>query len=461
MKNTKIPHDSCAKTKSRMKRTAPALTVILLAVLGASAINAQELPDLTSISKKAPDGLREKTQTKRSALFYIARPTQNGVAVEVGFFFGEKGLAVCHLRPFCRKEELKFHLADKHKTPLKAPTVVATFPKEELALIKFADKPKGATSLSISTEATPVGSWIAVLSPEVASDLVLGPILSHRTTAINYEMKNPEAPAKQFSFATGRGPRQNAALFRGAPLLNLRGEVVALYHSPLPLPIQTFRLATPTQGLSDRIAGAVKKGERLDTPLRAEDHGFDPVEFTDEWQELQIPLHKRNIDFAKADQLVRDLVEKFPNSFLVQQKQFTIENMKLRSSSANPTKFVELAKGLKHLAKDHAAAEAFYLVCLGDALFAAGKIEEATAALKKADKLYPAGGSAGTLAHMYAKKGNWEQAEYYYRRIILLTPERIAFWDDLQTVLISRGKMKEADEVSDRVFLLEDFYRSR
>jgi hypothetical protein len=466
MKNTELPHDRYLKISCSIRRIAPALIAIVVAVVGAPAIDAQELPDFASIPKKAPEGLLEKAQTKRSALFFIVSLTQKGPAFESGFFLGEKGLAVCPLRPFCRKAALKFHLADKNRTPLKAPFVVAVFPKEELALVKFDDKPKSAASLSISTEATPVGSWIAVLSPEftpdlVTPDLVLGPILSHRSASINFEMRFPGAAPKQFSFAAGRGPRQEAALFIGAPLLNLRGEVVAVNHSAVPLPVQTFRLATPTLGLSDRIAEAVKKGERLDIPLRAEHHGFDPVEFSDEWMELQILLGKGDPDLDKAHRDVTDIVEKSPNSFLAQQLEYTIEIRKQTSGSGNPTKLVELAKGLKHLAKDHSAAEAFYLSCLGDALFTAGKVEEATAALKKADKLYPAGGAGGTLAQIFTKKGNLAEAEHYYRSILLLTPERIAFWDDLEAVLFARGKMKESSEISDRVFLLEDFYRSR
>lgn len=466
MRNTETTCSRLPKARICIRRTIPALTAVLVAAFCSSTINAQKLPDFAGIPKKEPEGLLEEAQTKRSALFFIVRPMQRGTAVEVGFFVGEDGLAMCPLRPFCRKDDVKFHLGDKSRALLKAPTVIAVFPKKELALVKFDKKPKDAASLSISTETTPVGSWIAVLAPETTPDratpdLVAGPILSHRTASINFEMRFPGAAPKQFSYATGRGPRQEAALFKGAPLVNQRGEVVAVNHSALPLPIQTFRLATPTLGLSDSIAGAAEKGERFDIPLRAEQHGFDPVEFIEEWIELQVHLGQMNPDLDKAHQDIKNILEKFPDSFQAQQLEYTIEVRKLTSGSGDPSRLIELAKGLKHLAKDHSAAEAFYLSCLGDALYTTGKLEEATAVLIKADKLYPAGGSGGTLAQIFEKKGNWAEAERYYRSIILLTPERIAFWDDLQGVLLNSGKSKEASDISDRVFLLEDFYRSR
>jgi hypothetical protein len=54
-----------------------------------------------------------------------------------------------------------------------------------------------------------------------------------------------------------------------------------------------------------------------------------------------------------------------------------------------------------------------------------------------------------------------EQAENYWRQATTLNPERISYWERYQGILAARQKRKEADAAQERVYLLEDLYRSR
>jgi tetratricopeptide (TPR) repeat protein len=446
-------------TRSSFRTTRTLAAVLVAGLLAPPIVAEADGPDWAKITRKAPEGLLKVAQTKRPALFFIAQPTPALMSSDIGFFLDEKGLALCPLPPLCRKGATTFHLGNEDRTKLKTPVVLAVFPKVELALIKFDRKPKSAASLSISKEATSVGTWVALLSLEVDPDPVLGPILSYRTTSIDWEMKSPDSPAKQFSFATGRAPRQNERVFvKGAPLLNLRGEVVAVFQGSQPLQIQTLRLATPTTGLPERIAGAVKKDGRLNFPLRAEHHGLDPAEFSDEYDALQGVLMARDQDPAKARISAKALLKKYPESFLARKHEFQVARMGLQSEAVSPKELIELVKGLEPPGKAHPAEQAIYLNSLGEALFATGQIEKAIATLKQSDELHPAGMACGTLAGIFQRKGQLQEAEAYYRRAAALTPERMGYWYEILTVLTGRGKSKEISEIYDRTSLLEDLY---
>jgi predicted Zn-dependent protease len=91
----------------------------------------------------------------------------------------------------------------------------------------------------------------------------------------------------------------------------------------------------------------------------------------------------------------------------------------------------------------------------------ANRADEAIAPLQKADELWPQTMACMSLAIIFDRKGQLDEAERYWKRATSLDQERIEWWKKLELVLSGRLKFKEASDASDRARFLEELYRSR
>ncbi len=257
----------------------------------------------------------------------------------------------------------------------------------------------------------------------------------------------------------GNNPSYAPTLTPGAPIINGQGEVVAAFSGSQPMPGQTLRLANPLAGFPAQIDEAVKKENRRKLPLPIVDSGLDPVIFSDTYLLMRGSALAGDLEQERS--LARKVLEEFSDSRVAKSHEFGAAAQQVIAGSSNPDDLWDLAKRSQPPAAASPADQAAYHERLGQALVHAGRIEEAIAALRKSNELDPWALACMTLAVIHENSRDLEQAEGYWRQATLMNPERISYWDRYQGVLAARQKWKEADAAQDRVYLLEDLYRSR
>jgi hypothetical protein len=442
-----------------MRKSRPLMAAALSLVMATEG-RSQEPP--AAITAEVPAGLLESATKLRPALFFSLLPLGDKVVPHVGFFIDDKGLALCPLWPLHAKPIPAFRTGEGKSEVLKSPAVLEVFPEQMLALVKFDHKP--AASLTLAREPAAVGTWVAVVPSGftgggMLSGSAAGPIMAHRITHNVSTTHPPRPPQKEFSIAIGNGPTYQRLLRPGSPMINGRGEVVAAFGGSQSMPGQTLQLALPLGGFPARIEEAIRKGERLKPPLAVEDLGLDPAVLSEEYRLMGASGAVG--DTAKARQLARDLVGKFPNSMTARLNEFGYASREVSAGRARAEELVDLAKRSPPQESATALDQAAYHEQLGQALMQAGRPDEAMVSLRKSQELDSRAMACIALAPLYEKAGDLAKAEDCWREATTLDAERIAFWDHFQRILSARGKLKEAAAAQERVFLLEDLYRSR
>jgi hypothetical protein len=327
--------------------------------------------------------------------------------------------------------------------------------------VKFDHRPQAW--LTITRETPGIGTWVAVVPSGFTGggplpEAVSGPIVAHRITSGS--ITHPPRPShKQFSLAMGNNPSYAPTLTPGAPIINGRGEVVAAFSGSQPMPGQTLRLANPLAEFPAQIDASVKKGNHRKLPLAIVDSGLDPVIFNDTFRLMRGSAMARDLEQERS--LARKALEEFPDSRVARSHEFGVAAQQVIAGSSNPDELLDLAKNSQPPASASPADQAAYYERLGQALVHAGRTEEAIAALRKSNDLDQWALACMTLAVIHESRRELELAEDYWRQATLMNPERISYWDRYQGVLAARKKWKEADAAQDRVYLLEDLYRSR
>ena len=425
----------------------------------AMAGRAEEAP--VEFTTEEPAGLTVAATKLRSALFFTKTEAGKKVFGHVGFFINEDGLALYPLEPLCAETTPIFRTAEAPQSALKPPVVLEVFPDQALALVKFDHRPQAW--LTIARETPRIGTWVAVVPSGFTGggplpEAVSGPIVAHRIASGS--ITHPPRPShKQFSIAMGNNPSYGPTLTFGAPIINGRGEVVAAFSGSQPMPGQTLRMANPLAEFPARIDEAVKKGNRRKLPLPIVDSGLDPAIFSKTYRLMGGSAMAG--DLAQERSLAGKLLEEFPDSRVAKSHEFGVAAQQVIAGSANPDELLDLAKRSQPPASASPADQAAYYERLGQALVHAGRTEEAIAALRKSNELDQWALACMTLAVIHGNRSEWELAEGYWRQATILNPERISYWDRYQGVLAARKKWKEADAAQDRVYLLEDLYRTR
>jgi hypothetical protein len=443
----------------RHARAPRPLVAAALALVLTMAGGSQE--PLPAIPTEEPAGLTEAATKLRSALFFTKTEVGKKVIGHAGFFISEDGLALYPLDPLCAETPPIFRTVEFRGAAFKPPVVLEVFPDQALALVKFDHRPQAW--LTLAKETPGIGTWVAVVPSGFTGGgplpgAVAGPIVAHRIA--HGSMTHPPRPShKQFSIAMGKNPSYVPTLTSGAPIINRRGEVVATFGGSQSMPGQTLRLANPLAGFPEQIDEAVKKGNRRELPLPIVDSGLDPALFSNTY--YLMGGSSMAGDLAQARSHARKLLEEFPDSRVAKIQEFSVAVEQVVDGSSNPYELLDLAKRSQAPASASPADQAAYHERLGQALAHAGRIEEAIKALRKSHELDPWALACMTLAVIHGDRGELEQAEDYWRQATILDPERIQYWDRYQAVLAARQKWKEADAAQERVYLLEELYRSR
>jgi hypothetical protein len=410
-----------------------------------------EEPNWANVKRDAPPELIKMANSKRAAVFYTMQIVGKGAGLAFfGFFISGDGLALCPLEVLCWKEAPRFRAGSHGEVALKTPVVLAIFEEEGLALVKFAYKPE--LSLTLSDELAKLGTWVAILAPPMAPESVTGPILAHRGYTFHSKLRVQRQPKKHYSIAAPSKASFGSSVAQGGPIVDAEGEVVGIYSASVQMPSQTFAMAHPSVGLPARIEEAVKKGSHAKVPIPMEDQPFDPVIYNKEYMDGS--MAETAMDFVKARKCAKDVVAKFPDSRYAK----FWEYMMVGSWGLEPEIQPKLLEGLKVPEDAPAWERGIYQFFLGSSLLAEGKTDEAILALRKSDELYPEGMACGTLVTLCQRAGQLKEAELYARKATKFAPDRIDYWDALRKILEAEGKYKEADGLTDRIYLLEHLY---
>ncbi|MFK7851673.1 MAG: tetratricopeptide repeat protein [Akkermansiaceae bacterium] len=408
--------------------------------------------DWAKVGKKAPEGLLEVADSKRSALFYANRPIDqktDGSAVPfLGFFISADGLAICALETLCWKEVPTFKTGEGKK--LGVPKLLGIFEEEEWGLVKFSHRPE--VFLGFAEAPVPLGTWVAYVAPSFVDQLVAGPVMAHRRANFQSKLKVQRKPPKLLSIAATRLANEGAGIVQGAPVIDGEGRVVAVHSFKLKLPMQTLALAVPAAGMAERIEEALKKDFDIKVPIPIEDQPFDPVIYSESY--LKGNEAQGLNDYVAARKFADQTVEEFPDSEVARNWRLNLVGV----SMFEPEEFAKLVAEVKLPEDSPAWKRGIYHFQLGGALQTAGNVKGAMASYLKSDELYPDGMACGTLPRYYQALNQPKEAEKFARRATEYEPERIIYWEELQKILYRLGKFDEADEIQDRVYLLEDLY---
>jgi tetratricopeptide (TPR) repeat protein len=189
------------------------------------------------------------------------------------------------------------------------------------------------------------------------------------------------------------------------------------------------------------------------------DSGLDPAIFSKTYRLMGGSAMAG--DLTQERSLARKLHAEFPDSRVAKSHEFGVAAQQVIAGIANANELLELAKRSQPPASASPADQAAYHERLGQALVHAGRTEAAIEALRKSNELDQWALACMTLAVIHENRRELEQAENYWRQATTLNPERISYWERYQVVLAAREKWKEAEAAQERVYLLEDLYRSR
>lgn len=428
-------------------------------ILSSIPIAAQEQPPRQEAWKPPfaiqamPDGLPALASTKQPAVFSINLALPDGTgSMNKGFFMDRNGLALCPLLYLCLKAPLRFDASDG--TILAAPKVQAVFPDRRLALVKFAHKPKAW--LELADKRPPVGTWVALVSTLRDPAPLTGPVLAYRLGSTRDETTKPST---QFSFAMGRGPALARVFAGGVPLMDDAGRAVGVFAGSQPLSAQTLHFASPLDGLGKVIDAALKKPLDLKIPIPGEHHSYEPVRLDPLW-DLADQAEMAG-DYALALKRIRTLMTRSPESRTLPVVEWNL-NLKHAVDSSNDS-LLEAVRRTEPPADADASDRAAYLCRLGEAYCRAGNIAAAMETTRKAFELAPETSDCcgANLAWLHLQRGELAAAESLYRKVIALVPERIDYLEGLQKVLNAKGDWQQADELTPRIYQLEELYRSR
>lgn len=433
---------------------------VSLACLLAPTARAQDAPAWAGTAKTAPQGLLERAQSKRAALFFTEQAVGTKAQHILGCFISADGLALCPLTPLSWQTVPDFHLTDEKMTALPRPVVLAVYPEQEVALLQFKHRPE--TWLPLAKEPPSVTTWLAMLIPAVAGDPVLGPIVAYREMSWSSPLVPARQPVKKFSLAAGRSPKINAAFIEGAPMIDAQGHLVATFSGNQTLPGQTLRTANSLAPLHGQVQQAAKTPKPLALPLTATDLQLDPAVLSPERRSMgNAGAAAQDGRFDEVMQQAERLIARFPDSTYAHDEHFAVAMVGASVGKVKAEELVRLARQFQLPENAPAWQQGAYYCRLGEALMSANRADDAIAPLQKADELWPHHMACMRLAELHAGKGRLDEAERYWRRTTSLDQERIEYWNQLNLVLSARLKFKEASEASDRALFLETLYRSR
>jgi tetratricopeptide (TPR) repeat protein len=423
---------------------------VLLASLTLTATALGDAPiDWEAIAKDAEPALVTFTTGKAGAREAFA-----------GFFVSKEGHALCDLKALLGKT-----LPTEGRTgtgqAVSAKSITAVFPEFDLALLQLDRQPD--KWLTLSDQALPIGSAVAFLGPGQIPPYHTGPVVA-RYRSRSAHIDKSFIPVLSIAAPPPRVGRDNLESLRGGlPLIDPQGRVRGVFTGIVPNSLQTFILASPLDGLSEKVTQAIKAPHKIKLPLSAELNPYDPATRDREYTLATANMLDGETGQALAN--IAQLLKTHPSSRSVRSLQFSILNRAGR--------MVELRDLLQELSKPGTSPALDPIDLLsqrGQLEMTNLEIDTAIATFKELDKLAPPDyvNPKILLGGLYRIKGNhlgnradYLEAEKWYKAAIALHPESMGLLSGYEAVLTKLNRWDEIDALSKRIDELETLYRRR
>lgn len=404
----------------------------------------------------ADDGLAALAESKRGAALNLGVVIGGRQMNGLGAFISADGLALVDLSSIATAERPTVATADGTKLPLG--TILGIFADHELALVKFDHRPK--VWLPLAKKEPEMGETLALVAlsqPDLRSIMVppvVGPVVAKRSgVASNIRVRHY---LRILSLGSVLTREQQPWIGPGSFAVNQQGQLAAIKNGIQMEGNQALILLAPVSALAEQIDKMVKAGNVIPFPLPAASNPIDLALLSEDFDRMSMALQQG--DRATARNLFGKLLARYPASPRL--KGLTGNSM-LRGAGAAPVDpdFLQPIDP-----KDPTAEQVEQL--LGRAIFLVdskkdydGAIGELKAALALCPEDYPQ--VPRMLSVIYLQLKQLEEAERFLRAALASEPEAISLVQAMETVLTRRGKLDEADKMTERYYELGRIYRRR
>ncbi len=370
-----------------------------------------------------------------------------------GAFVSEDGLALVTLALVCGEQKPRVTVADG--TPLKFGAILGIFPEQDVALMKFAHRPKVWLRLAATEPDAGASVALVLVDPKHPRagkiPSVMGPVMAKRSVPASGLRET--AFAKVLSLGAGMSPAQRNLLSQGCFAVNAKGELAAFFFDIDPAERQVFITLTAATPLITRIGELSKGGKEIPFPLPEALNPRDPVLMTADWRAMMFAILREDRPAARAtyDKLAR----RYPGSY--QLRTVYLNHSLLRNDSASNS-FSEIP--VPNAADSPARKIMQFTLRANSHLIKddrQGAIPDLKAAVALCPKDFPK--IRKGLADVYVHLKRLDEAEPLYREAYAFWPESIEMVEALANLLDMQGKYEEAIKLIDRAMELERIYQ--
>lgn len=416
------------------------------------------LPWLFPALLHADDELAELAASKRAAALKLSLDIGGERGSVFGAFISEDGLALVDLGILGMKEEPTIVVADG--SPLKLGTILGIFPEPSLALVKFDHRPE--VWLRIAPREPRVGEVIALLTlrphrTDLQNEKVppaVGPVMARRSvfTAALRETRFRKA----LSLGCALSRDQRALVSNGCFAIDQGGDLVAFMGAFASGGGQILLTLAPIVEMAGEIDSLVKSGEVIPFPLPQADNPLDLASVDPQHRRMVLAVQQG--DGALVRSLFADLLQRYPASA-------QLRRLTLQSLYADPSGELmrEMFEPREFAPGTSTAQQVQHLFGRAQHLYLREDSEGAVSALRASIELSPQDFALDRflLARILKDMGRLEDAEQVYRKTLAAMPEDISLVEDLESVLVRQGKIKEAIVMTKRIRALHAIYTPR
>jgi tetratricopeptide (TPR) repeat protein len=412
-------------------------------------------------AKKEPPSLVEVATNKAGAMLLIREKLPNPdpsaqYGHNFGMFISADGLALLNLSSLATPNMPQLLTMDGKMLPLG--TILGILPVPELALVKFKHKPK--EWMHLARKEPEIGEFVAIaglsdfVKLEEIVPPIIGPIMAKRSSIGGNLLKADYR--RVMSLGAGMTGKQKNCLAQGSYVVNRQGELVAVKAGIVMDVGQTKILLSPLAGLVEQVDQMVKAAKPIPFPLPEAHNPIDLALSDPAYHRMDIALQQGDTEAARQHQ--QDLKKRYPESTVVRIWAF---DPMTKDDGSPRTNLDDLPK------LEATAPAALQVRRLQDrASFLAlrkkdyqGALREYTSALALCPKDFP--DVLGNMADCHRQLANWDECMALLRQVHALDPESISLAALLEKVLTDQGKLKEAQEFTDKIFELERLYQAK
>lgn len=268
---------------------------------------------LFPVPATADDELAKLAPAGREAALMLSidlSPTEQGHSF--GAFISDDGLALVSMATLCGTQKPRVTTADG---PLKFGTILGFLPEQDLALMKFAHRPKGWLRLAAKEPAAGENLSLVIINPKKLMDLkvppITGPVMAKRST---WTSNLREAKfTSVLSLGAGTSPEQRNYLSNGCFTLNSKGELAAFFFEVEPGKGQTFIHLIPVSTLTERVNELSRGNAALPFPVPKAQNPRDRASLDGDWRPMMVAILRK--DRAVARTAYQKLAKRNPKVF--------------------------------------------------------------------------------------------------------------------------------------------------